>query len=78
MAHLFIRDPVSLFKEKLHQNIEDEVDHFEVSEREGERQGQGQGQGERKSISLSLSLSLSLSHTHTHTHRISSPLTGRV
>ena len=31
VAHLFIRDPVSLFEEKIHQNIEDDVDHFEVS-----------------------------------------------
>ena len=30
VAHLFIRDPISLFKEKLHQSTEDEVDHFEV------------------------------------------------
>ncbi|CAI8000011.1 Glutamate--cysteine ligase catalytic subunit, partial [Geodia barretti] len=29
VAHLFIRDPVSLFEEKIHQNIEDDVDHFE-------------------------------------------------
>ena len=30
MAHLFIRDPVSLFSEKIHQNDETETDHFEV------------------------------------------------
>lgn len=29
IAHLFIRDPVSLFKEKIHQNIEEDMDHFE-------------------------------------------------
>ncbi|CAG0920851.1 unnamed protein product [Notodromas monacha] len=29
IAHLFIRDPISLFQEKLHQNDEEEVDHFE-------------------------------------------------
>ena len=31
VAHLFIRDPVSLFEEKIHQSVEDDVDHFEVS-----------------------------------------------
>ena len=31
VAHLFIRDPVSLFEEKIHQSIEDDIDHFEVS-----------------------------------------------
>lgn len=30
VAHLFIRDPVSLFEEKIQQSIEDDVDHFEV------------------------------------------------
>ena len=30
VAHLFIRDPVSLFEEKIYQSIEDDVDHFEV------------------------------------------------
>ena len=30
MAHLFIRDPVSLFEEKLEQDLETETDHFEV------------------------------------------------
>ena len=29
VAHLFIRDPISLFAEKLHQSEED-MDHFEV------------------------------------------------
>jgi glutamate--cysteine ligase catalytic subunit len=29
MAHLFIRDPVSLFEEKLEQDLETETDHFE-------------------------------------------------
>ncbi|XP_019639734.1 PREDICTED: glutamate--cysteine ligase catalytic subunit-like [Branchiostoma belcheri] len=28
-AHLFIRDPISLFSEKIHQNDEQETDHFE-------------------------------------------------
>lgn len=31
VAHLFIRDPVSLFAEKLEQSVENESDHFEVS-----------------------------------------------
>ena len=31
MAHLFIRDPVSLFSEKIHQDDETDTDHFEVS-----------------------------------------------
>lgn len=31
IAHLFIRDPISLFEEKLDLNDEEEVDHFEVS-----------------------------------------------
>ena len=31
IAHLFIRDPISLFAEKLDLNDEEEVDHFEVS-----------------------------------------------
>ena len=30
MAHLFIRDPVSLFAEKVEQDVEKEMDHFEV------------------------------------------------
>ena len=30
MAHLFIRDPVSLFSEKINQDDENESDHFEV------------------------------------------------
>lgn len=29
VAHLFIRDPVSLFSEKVHQNDEEDSDHFE-------------------------------------------------
>ena len=31
VAHLFIRDPISLFAEKLEQDVESESDHFEVS-----------------------------------------------
>lgn len=30
IAHLFIRDPISLFAEKLEQDVETESDHFEV------------------------------------------------
>ena len=30
IAHLFIRDPVSLFSEKINQDDEQETDHFEV------------------------------------------------
>jgi glutamate--cysteine ligase catalytic subunit len=30
IAHLFIRDSVSLFSEKVHQDDETETDHFEV------------------------------------------------
>ena len=30
VAHLFIRDPVSLFSEKVNQNDEEDSDHFEV------------------------------------------------
>ena len=30
IAHLFIRDPISLFAEKLEQDVERETDHFEV------------------------------------------------
>lgn len=30
IAHLFIRDPISLFAEKLEQDVENESDHFEV------------------------------------------------
>ena len=30
VAHLFIRDPISLFAEKLEQDVENESDHFEV------------------------------------------------
>ena len=30
MAHLFIRDPISLFSEKIDQNDEEDTDHFEV------------------------------------------------
>lgn len=29
-AYLFIRDPISLFKEKLQQDSDTETDHFEV------------------------------------------------
>ncbi|XP_052763772.1 glutamate--cysteine ligase catalytic subunit-like [Mya arenaria] len=29
VAHLFIRDPISLFSEKIHQNDEEDTDHFE-------------------------------------------------
>ncbi len=32
IAHLFIRDPISLFAEKLEQDINSETDHFEVSD----------------------------------------------
>lgn len=31
IAHLFIRDTVSLFSEKVHQDDEHDTDHFEVS-----------------------------------------------
>ena len=31
VAHLFIRDSISLFAEKLEQSVENESDHFEVS-----------------------------------------------
>lgn len=31
IAHLFIRDSVSLFSEKIHQNDLEDTDHFEVS-----------------------------------------------
>lgn len=31
IAHLFIRDTVSLFSEKVHQDDENDTDHFEVS-----------------------------------------------
>jgi len=31
IAHLFIRDPISLFSEKINQNDEEDTDHFEVS-----------------------------------------------
>lgn len=31
IAHLFIRDTVSLFSEKVNQNDEEDTDHFEVS-----------------------------------------------
>ena len=30
VAHLFIRDPVSLFSEKIHQDDKNDSDHFEV------------------------------------------------
>lgn len=30
IAHLFIRDSVSLFSEKVHQNDNEDSDHFEV------------------------------------------------
>ncbi len=30
IAHLFIRDPISLFAEKLEQSPDNETDHFEV------------------------------------------------
>lgn len=30
IAHLFIRDPISLFAEKLEQDVENDSDHFEV------------------------------------------------
>ena len=30
IAHLFIRDPVCLFREKVHQSVEEDMDHFEV------------------------------------------------
>lgn len=30
IAHLFIRDPLSLFQEKIHLDDENESDHFEV------------------------------------------------
>lgn len=31
IAHLFIRDPISLFAEKIDQDEETESDHFEVN-----------------------------------------------
>lgn len=30
VAHLFIRDPLSVFEEKIHLDDENESDHFEV------------------------------------------------
>ena len=30
LAHLFIRDPISLFSEKVHQDDSCDTDHFEV------------------------------------------------
>lgn len=30
IAHLFVRDPVTLFSEKVQQDIDNESDHFEV------------------------------------------------
>lgn len=30
LAHLFIRDPISVFSEKIDQNDEEDTDHFEV------------------------------------------------
>ena len=30
VAHLFIRDPISMFSEKIHQNDATDTDHFEV------------------------------------------------
>ncbi len=30
IAHLFVRDPISLFAEKLKQSSDSETDHFEV------------------------------------------------
>ena len=30
VAHLFVRDPISVFKEKLVQDDENDTDHFEV------------------------------------------------
>ncbi len=30
IAHLFVRDPISVFKEKLYQDNENDTDHFEV------------------------------------------------
>lgn len=30
IAHLFIRDPLSVFEEKIHLDDENESDHFEV------------------------------------------------
>ena len=33
IAHLFIRDPISLFSEKIHQDDNEDVDHFEVREK---------------------------------------------
>ena len=32
IAHLFIRDPISLFSEKIHQDDSKDTDHFEVGE----------------------------------------------
>lgn len=34
IAHLFIRDPVSLFSEKVNQDDEKDTDHFEVCKNE--------------------------------------------
>lgn len=34
IAHLFIRDPVSLFSEKVNQDDEKDTDHFEVLEKD--------------------------------------------
>ena len=31
IAHLFIRDPISVFKEKLDQDDKNDTDHFEVN-----------------------------------------------
>ncbi len=33
VAHLFIRDPVSLFEEKLNLDTENDSDHFEVCDK---------------------------------------------
>lgn len=31
IAHLFIRDPIYVFKERIHLDDENEADHFEVT-----------------------------------------------
>lgn len=40
VAHLFIRDSVSLFSEKINQNDEEDTDHFEVCIDDGKQYNQ--------------------------------------
>ena len=74
IAHLFIRDPISLFGEKLEQDIETETDHFEVSVQHVGKEGGRDVVWSALHICSPLCIH---GHPPLSSHRTSSPPTGK-